>query len=162
MTRRAYPSDVDDETYLFLLPDLALAPENAPQRKYPLRDVLNALLWMVRTGAQWEYLPHDFPPPQIVRSQAQRWFAAGCFENVVHDLWLFSRVKQQSDREPTALIIDSRTLQSTPESGHRAGYNGAKRRKGTKVHILVDTLGHLVALTSTPANQNDRVAVEQL
>lgn len=162
MNRRAYPSDVDDETYHFLLPYLVLSPEHAAQRKYPLREVLNALLWMSRTGAQWEYLPHDFPPPEIVRSQAKRWFEAHCFENAVHDLRLFGRVKQQRGGEPTAIILDSRTLQSTPESGHRSGYDGAKRRKGTKVHLAVDTLGHLVALMTSPANEQDRAQVEAL
>jgi len=162
MTRRAYPSDVDDETYHFLLPYLALSPEDAPQRKYPLREVLNALFWMSRTGAQWEYLPHDFPPPEIVRSQAKRWFEAHCFENAVHDLRLFSRVQQQRAPEPSAIIVDSRTLQSTPESGHRAGYDGAKRRKGTKVHLVVDTLGHLITLMTSPANEQDRTQVGEL
>lgn len=162
MSRRAYPSDVDDETYAFLLPYLALSPEHAPQRKYPLRDVLDALLWMSRTGAQWAYLPHDFPPPEIVRSQAQRWFIAHCFENAVHDLRLFSRVQQQRGGEPTAIVVDSRTLISTPESGHRAGYDGAKRRKGTKIHLAVDTLGHLVTLMTSPANEQDRDHVQAL
>ena len=117
--RPGYPSDVDDETYLFLLPYLVLSPEDAPQRKYPLRTVLNALFWMSRTGAQWEFLPNDLPPPDVVRLQAARWFASGCFENAVHDLRLLTRVQQQRGAEPTAIIIDSRTLQSTPESGAR-------------------------------------------
>lgn len=162
MTRRAYPSDVDDETYHFLLPYLALTPEDAPQRKHPLREVLNALLWLDRTGAQWDYLPHDFPPPDIVRAQAKRWFDAHCFENAVHDLRLFTRVQQHRGGFPSAIIVDSRTLQSTPESGHRAGYDGAKRRKGTKIHLVVDTLGQLVTLLSSPANQQDRAQVEEL
>ncbi|EYB68617.1 transposase, IS4 [Deinococcus phoenicis] len=162
MNRRAYPSDVDDETYHFLLPYLALVPEDAPQRKYPLREVLNALLWLGRTGAQWDYLPHDFPPKDIVRAQAKRWFEAHCFENAVHDLRLFTRVQQQRGGEPTAIIIDSRTLQSTPESGHRAGYDGAKKRKGTKVHLVVDTLGHLLTLMTSSANEQDRAQVKEL
>ncbi|MBZ9753645.1 IS5 family transposase [Deinococcus sp. HMF7604] len=162
MRRRAYPSDIDDETYAFLLPYLALSPEDAPQRRYPLREVLNALLWLSRTGAQWAYLPHEFPPPEIVRSQAKRWFQAQCFENAVHDLRLFCRVKQKKHGEPTAIIVDSRTLQSTPESGHRAGFDGAKKRKGTKVHLAIDTLGHLVALMTSPANEQDRAQVEAL
>ena len=138
--RPGYPSDVDDETYLFLLPYLVLRPEDAVQRKYPLRAVLNALFWMSRTGAQWEFLPNDLPPPDVVRLQAARWFASGCFENAVHDLRILTRVQQQRGAEPTAIIIDSRTLQSTPESGARAGFDGARKRKGTKVHLVVDTL----------------------
>ncbi|PYE55492.1 IS5 family transposase [Deinococcus yavapaiensis] len=162
MTRRAYPSDLDDDTYHFVLPYLLLTPEHAAQRKHPLRDVLNALFWMTRTGAQWDYLPHDFPPPEVVRQQAARWFEAACFENMLHDLRILSRVQQARGAEPTAVIIDSRTLQSTPESGARAGYDGAKKRKGTKVHIVVDTLGHLLALMTTPANEQDRAQVHEL
>ena len=162
MDRRTYPSDIDDDAYAFLLPYLALTPEDAPQRKYPLRDVLNALLWMSRTGSQWAFLPHDLPPAEVVRSQAKRWFGAHCFENAVHDLRLFSRVQQQRGGEPSAIIIDSRTLQSTPESGHRAGFDGAKKRKGTKVHVVVDTLGHLLTLMTSPANEQDRAQVEAL
>jgi transposase len=162
MDRRAYPSDIDDDAYAFLLPYLALSPEDAPQRKYPLREVLNALLWMSRTGSQWAFLPHDLPPAEVVRSQAKRWFEAHCFENAVHDLRLLSRVKQKRGSEPSAIIIDSRTLQSTPESGHRAGFDGAKKRKGTKVHVVVDTLGHLLTLMTSPANEQDRAQVEAL
>ncbi|GGM17230.1 hypothetical protein GCM10010841_26820 [Deinococcus aerophilus] len=123
---------------LCLLPYLVLRPKDAVQRKYPIRHVLNALLWVARTSAQWAYLPHDFPPAETVRQQAHRWFEADCFLNAAHDLRLLSRVEKARNGEPTAIIID-RTLQSTPESGHRAGYDGAKKRKGTKVHLAVDT-----------------------
>ena len=162
VTWRGYPSDVDDDTYLFLLPYLLLSPVDATQRKYPLRDVLNALLWIARTGAQWAYLPNDFPPAETVRQQAHRWFAAGCFENAAHDLRILARVEQARNGEPTAIVIDSRTLQSTPESGHRAGQGGAKKRKGTKVHLAVDTLGHLLAVLTTPQGEQDRAQVFDL
>jgi len=153
---------VDDDTYLFLLPYLLLSPNDARQRKYVIRDVLNALLWVARTGAQWAYLPHDFPPAETVRQQAHRWFEAECFQHAAHDLRLLSRVEQSRSGEPSAIIIDSRTLQSTPESGHRAGFDGAKKRKGTKVHLAVDTLGHLLAVLTTPANKQDRARVFDL
>ncbi|WP_104992617.1 IS5 family transposase [Deinococcus sp. NW-56] len=162
MTRRGYPSDVDDDTYLFLLPYLLLSRADAGQRKHPIRDVLNALLWMARTGAQWSYLPNDFPPAETVRQQAHRWFVAGCFENAAHDLRILARVEQGRDPEPSAVVMDSRTLQSTPESGHRAGYDGAKKRKGTKVHLAVDTLGHVLAILTSPANEQDRAQVKDL
>lgn len=160
--RRPYPSDIDEDTYHFMVPYLVLKPEHAAQRKYPMREVLNALFWMARTGAQWDFLPHDFPPPRIVQEQAQRWFAAGVFEAMAHDLRLLSRVQQQRHGDPSVVIIDSRTLQSTPESGHRAGYDGAKKRKGTKVHLAVDTLGHLLAVLTSPANEQDRAQVHDL
>src|ERR1039457_7179144 len=87
---------------------------------------------------------------------------AGCFERLVEDTRILLREFSERKGQPTAAGIDSRTLQSTPESGARAGYDGAKRRKGSKVHIAVDTLGHLLALSVTPADQGDRAQVETL
>ncbi len=135
---------------------------DAPQRRYPLREVYNALRWIVRTGAQWRMLPHEFPPWATVYQQTQRWIAAGVFAAMVHDLRVLLRWLQGRADAPTATILDSRTLQSTPESGHRAGYDGYKRRKGSKVHAAVDTLGELLALHVTPANVQDREAVGEL
>ncbi len=114
MTRRGYPSDVGDATYLFLLPYLLLSPKDAVQRKFPIRDVLNALLWVARIGKKWAFLPHDFPPAETVRPQAHRSFEASCFENAAHDLRLLSRVEKSRSGDPSAIIIDSRTLQITP------------------------------------------------
>src|SRR6266496_884586 len=92
----------------------------------------------------------------------QRWLKAGVFEAIVDDLRAILRLAQGRNEEPSAAIFDSRTLQSSPESGHRAGYDGAKRRKGSKVHLAVDTLGHLLALHVTPANEQDRAQVGKL
>src|SRR5437868_6679064 len=107
-------------------------------------------------------MPHDLPPWHTVYQQTQRWLAAGVFEAMVNDLREILRMAQGRNAEPTAAIFDSRTMQSTPESGARAGYDGARRRKGSKVHIAVDTLGHLLALTVTPADQGDREQVAAL
>lgn len=162
MSRKAYPSDVDDETYAFMLPYLLLAPEQAPQRTHALREVLNAILWIARTGSQWAYLPHDFPPYKLVHQQALRWFERGCFETMAHDLRGLNREEALRDAVPSVAIIDSRTLQSTPESGGRAGYDGGKRKKGSKVHLAVDTFGHALTLLVTPADQQDRAQVDDL
>lgn len=162
MERQAYPSDVDDETYLFMLLYLLLSPEDAPQRKHPLREMLNAALWLGRTGSQWRCLPHDFPPHELVRQQLQRWMDHGCFENMVHDLRTLAREDALRDAVPTVAIIDSRTLQSTAESGGRAGYDRAKRRKGSKIHAAVDTLGHVLTLLVTSGDEQDRDQVYDL
>ena len=92
----------------------------------------------------------------------QRWFKAGCFEAIVHDSRMLLRLTDGRAPHPSAAILDSRTLQSTPTSGARAGYDGAKRKKGSKVHLAVDTLGNLLALPVTPANEQDRDQVGQL
>jgi len=157
--RKAYPSDVTDDEWAFLAPYLTLMREDAPQRDYPQRDLLDALRWVVKTGAQWRFLPHDFPPWPAVYQQARRWLAAGCFEAAAHDLREVLRLAAGRDPRPSAVILDGRTLQSTPTSGARAGYDGHKRRKGSKVHAAVDTLGHLLALRVTPASDDERAQV---
>ena len=156
ITHRPYPSDVSDAEWEFVRPYVCLLPEDAGQREHNLRDVFDALRWLVRTGSQWRYIPRDFPPWAAVYQQTRRWLAAGCFEAVVHDLRAVLRFAEGRNPEPTATVFDSRTVQSTPESGARAGYDGYKRRKGSKVHMAVDTLGNLLALHVTPADEQDR------
>ncbi|MBN1933472.1 MAG: IS5 family transposase, partial [Anaerolineae bacterium] len=162
MSRKPYPSDVSDEEWAFVAPYLTLMKEDAPQREYPLREVFNGLRYIARGGITWRMMPNDLPPWPAVYQQMQRWLNAGVFEALVHDLREVLRVAAGRDESPTAAIFDSRTLQSTPESGERAGYDGAKRRKGSKTHMAVDTLGHLLALYVTPADEQDRAQVEQL
>ena len=160
--RKSYPSDVSDEEWAFCAPYLTLMREDAPQREYPLRELFNGLRWFVRAGCPWRMMPNDLPPWQAVQQQTQRWLRAGCFEQMAADLRLLLRWSADRTEVPSAAILDSRTLQSTPESGARAGFDGHKKRKGSKVHLAVDTLGHLLALKVTAANQQDRVQVADL
>lgn len=132
MTRKAYPSDVTDDEWAFVAPYLTLMKEDAPQRDHALREVFNGLRFIVRTGMQ-------------------RWVKAGVFEDLVRDLRMLLREIAGRHPQPSAAIFDGRTLQSSPESGEWAGYDGHKRRKGSKVHLAVDTLGQLLAVTVTPA-----------
>ncbi len=162
MERKAYPSDVSDEEWAFTVGYLTLMTEDAPQREYALREVFNGLRWLIRAGAPWRMMPNDLPPWAVVYQQTQRWLKAGVFESMAHDLRALLRLADGRKSQPTAAIMDSRTLQSTPESGGRAGYDGAKRRKSSKVHMAVDTLGHLLTLHVTPADQQDRDQVGQL
>jgi transposase len=160
--RKPYPSDVSDDEWAFVAPYLTLMDDAAPQRRHDLREVFNGLRFIVRSGMQWRMMPHDLPPWDIVYQQTRRWMNAGCFEAIVHDLRAVLRFAAGREPEPTAAVLDSRTLQSTPESGGRAGYDGYKRRKGSKVHAAVDTLGHLLALVVTPADEQDRAQVAEL
>jgi transposase len=162
MERQTSPSDVSDDEWSFVAPYLTLMTEDAPQREHSLREVFNGRRWIVRTGAQWRMMPHDLPPWAAVYQQTQRWLKGGVFEAIVDDLRAVLRLAQGRNEEPSAAIFASRTLQSSPESGHRAGYDGAKRRKGSKVHLAVDTLGYLLALHITPANEQDRAQVGRL
>ncbi len=162
MARKPYPSDVTDEEWAFAAPYLTLMREDAPQREHSLREVFNGLRYVVRAGEAWRMMPHDLPPWDIVYQQTRRWMAAGVFEAMTQDLRRLLRVLSGRAEEPAAAVFDSRTAQSTPESGSRAGYDGAKRRKGSKTHMAVDTLGHLLALHVTAADEQDRTRVKQL
>ncbi len=160
--RKPYDSDVSDEEWAYLAPYLTLMREDAPQRKHPLRDLFNGLRYIARTGLQWRFMPHDLPPWTAVYQQTRRWLDADVFAAIIADLRVLIRLGAGRTEQPTAVILDSRTLQSTPESGHRGGWDGAKRRKGSKVHLAVDTLGDLLAIHVTPANEQDRAQVAEL
>lgn len=158
-TRKPYPGDVTDDEWAFVAPYLALGRADAPQRSHDLRDVFNALRWVVRTGSQWRYLPNDLPPWAAVYQQARRWLAARVFERMADDRRMVLRVATGKLPNPSAAVLDARTLQSTPESGGRAGYDGHKKRNGSKVHVAVDTPGHLLALRVTAASVDEREQV---
>ena len=115
-----------------MVPYLTLMTQDAPQREHDLREVFNGMRWIVRTGSPWRYMPNDLPPWETVYQQSRRWLAAGVFEAMTQDLRRVLRSLEGRHEEPSAAIFDSRTLQSTPESGKRAGYDGAKRRKARK------------------------------
>lgn len=162
-----YPSDVSDDEWAFVAPYLALVAETAPQRKHDLRRTFDALRYVIRSGCPWRYLPSDFPPWAAVYQQAQRWIRAGVFEAVAHDLRVLLRGVAGRRAHPSAAVLDSRTLRSTPESstpesGARATFDGAKRMNGSRVHVAVDTLGHLLALAVTPGKAQDRDQVGRL
>ncbi|HZT41898.1 MAG TPA: IS5 family transposase [Chthonomonadaceae bacterium] len=161
-TRKPYPSDVSDEEWAFVAPYLTLMTEDAAQREYCLREVFNGLRWLVRTGSAWRYLPHDLPPWPTIYQQTVRWMNAQCFEAIVDDLRKLLRKAEGRAEEPSAIILDGRTIQSTPESGGRAGIDGHKKKKGSKMHMAVDTLGHLLAILVTPANEQERAQVAEL
>ena len=160
--RKPYPSDVSDDEWALVAPYLTLLPEEAGQRSHRLREVFNGLRYIVKTGAPWRWMPNDLPPWEIVYQQAQRWMRAGCFEALAEDLRALLRLADGRNPQPSAAVIDSRTLRSTPESGARAGYDGAKRKKGSKLHLAVDTLGHFLALHVTPANADDRAEIGRM
>lgn len=167
--RRAYPTDVSDEEWAFVAPYLTLLREDAAQREHSLREVFNGLRYVARGGVSWRMVPNDLPPWAAVYQQTQRWLKAGVFEAMVHDLRVVLRLADVDAKDgagrgphPSAVVLDGTVLRSTPESGHRAGYSGHKRKKGSKLHLAVDTLGHLLALRVTPADVDERAEVAAL
>jgi transposase len=162
LSRKPYPTDVTDDEWAFVLPYLTLMTPDAAQREYDLREVFNALRWLARAGAGWRLMPTNFPPWPAVYQQWRRWQKAGSFEAMVHDLRALLRRAEGRASNPSAAIFDGRTLRSSPESGSRAGYDGHKKTKGSKVHLAVDTLGNLLAALVTPANEQERDQVAAL
>ena len=162
MASDRYPSDCSDEEWAFAAPYLTLMREDAPQRVHALRELFNGLRYIVRAGNQWRMMPTDLPPWKAVYDQTRRWIDAGCFEAMASDLRGLLRLAKGRKAEPSAAILDGRTLRSTPESGGRAGFDGHKKTKGSKVHLAVDTLGHLLAVTVTKASEQERAQVAAL
>lgn len=154
--QKGYPSDVNDEEWVFVAPYLCLLPEDCGQRVHPLREVFNGLRYLVRAGCPWRMIPHDLPPWEMIYQQSQRWIKAGVFETMTHDLRAVLRLLDGRHAQPSAVILDGRTVQSSPESGGRSGFDGHKKKNGSKTHVAVDTLGHLLALHVTPANEQER------
>ena len=107
-------------------------------------------------------MPNDLPPWHTMYQQARRWIAGGVFEDIVHDLRALIRLAKGKKEQPSAAIFDGRAVQSSPESGERAGYDGDKRKKGSQIHMAVDTLGLLLAAHVTPANEQERAKVKVL
>jgi transposase len=161
-SRKPYPTDVSDDEWAFVVPYLTLMTPDAPQRDYDLREVFNALRWLARAGAGWRLIPTNFPPWHAVYQQWRRWLKAGSFAAMVADLRSLLRKAEGRNADPSAAVFDSRTLRSSPESGTRAGYDGHKKTRGSKVHMAVDTLGNLLAALVTPADQQDRDQVAAL
>jgi transposase len=158
----SYPSDVSDQEWEFCAPYLTLMDADSPQREHCMRGVFNALRYLVKTGCPWRYLPSDFPPYHTVYQQSARWVRAGVFQTMAHDVRKLLRLLGGRQAHPTAVVLDGRTIQCVPESGARAGYDGYKRKKGSKTHVAVDTLGHLLAVVVTPANEQERDQVSKL
>jgi transposase len=154
--RKPYPTDGSDEEWQLVASSMALVQGNAPQRSHDLREVCNALRWIVPTGAPWRHVPGDFTPWEAVWQQTRRWLDAGVFATMVHDLRTMLRWAAGGQVQPSAVICDSATRQATPESGHRAGYDGHQRRKGSKIPSPSPPLGELLAVVVTPANAQER------
>jgi putative transposase len=152
---KSYPSDLTDEQWELLAPLLPAAPGGGRPPNANLREIVNAVRYLNRTGCGWRHLPHDLPPEGTVRDYFHRWRRAGVWQHIHDTLRRAVREDHGRQSEPTAAIIDSQSIKATRTTGTR-GYDAGKKINGRKRHLMVDTLGLLLCVVVHVASIQDR------
>ena len=160
--RKPYPTDLSDAEWTRLQSYLPSLKAESRLRTHSLRDVLDAIFYIVRSGCAWRLLPHDFPPWSTVYYHFRRFRLSGLWSLILKVVRADERKRVGKDPQPTAAIIDSQSVKTVGESAHPSGYDAHKNVKGRKRHLLVDTLGLPLSIHVTPADVQDRVGAHLL
>ena len=161
---KRYPSDLTDEEWDILKPILEKADPytTGRPRQVDLREVVNAIFYLNKTGCQWRYLPKDFPSYTLVSYYYHKWVDNNAWEQINTAIRQQLRKESSRNENPSAGIIDNQTVKRTPESAPESGFDGGKLIKGRKRHIVVDTMGCLLIVLVHAANIYDGRAARKV